>query len=85
MTDTTIIDMPPAGVQAGVCTPFSWSAAIAGAIAAAAITFIIAALGCGIGLPFTSVELAKIMFFVAIVLFLITAVFGAVGGRRPLV
>jgi hypothetical protein len=35
-------------------TPFSWSAAIAGAIAAAAVTFIIAALGSGIGLLFSS-------------------------------
>jgi len=52
MTDTTIIEMPTA-VQ-GTRTPFSWSAAIAGAIAATAVTFIIAALGSGIGLPFAS-------------------------------
>jgi len=54
MTDTTVIDMPPAAAQAGVRTPFSWSAAIAGAIAAVAVTFIIAALGSGVGLPFAS-------------------------------
>jgi len=51
MSDTTIIEMPPAA-EGGA--PFSWSAAIAGAIAAAAVTFIIAALGSGIGLPFAS-------------------------------
>jgi hypothetical protein len=54
MTDTTIIDMPPAAGEARARTPFSWSAAIAGAIAAVAVTFIIAALGSGIGLPFAS-------------------------------
>jgi hypothetical protein len=53
MTDTTIIEVPTAA-QGGAGTPFSWSAAIAGAIAAAAVTFIIAALGSGIGLPFAS-------------------------------
>jgi hypothetical protein len=52
MTDTTIIEMPAAAE--GSRTPFSWSAAIAGAIAATAVTFIIAALGSGIGLPFAS-------------------------------
>jgi hypothetical protein len=52
MSDTTIIEATPA-VASGR-TPFSWSAAIAGAIAAAAVTFIIAALGSGIGLPFAS-------------------------------
>jgi hypothetical protein len=35
-------------------TPFSWSAAIAGALAATAVTFIIVALGSGIGLSFAS-------------------------------
>jgi uncharacterized membrane protein YtjA (UPF0391 family) len=47
------------------------------------IALIAAVLGFG-GIAFTSVEIAKIIFFVAIVLFLIAAVFGAVGGRRPL-
>ena len=42
-----------------------------------------AVLGFG-GIASASVEIAKIIFFVAIVLFLIAAVFGAVGGRRPL-
>src|SRR3979411_1015238 len=35
-------------------TPFSWSAAIAGALAAMAVAFIIMALGSGIGLSFAS-------------------------------
>ena len=43
----------PAASEAGR-TPFSWSAAIAGALAAAAVTFIIVALGSGIGLSFAS-------------------------------
>src|SRR5207237_5962891 len=34
-------------------SPFSWSAAIAGAFAATAVTFIIVALGSGIGLSLT--------------------------------
>jgi hypothetical protein len=56
MTDTTIIErdmVVPAASDAGR-TPFSWSAAIAGALAAAAVTFIIVALGSGIGLSFAS-------------------------------
>ena len=52
MSDTTIVEATPA--EGSSRTPFSWSAAIAGAIAAAAVTFIIAALGSGIGLPFAS-------------------------------
>jgi uncharacterized membrane protein YtjA (UPF0391 family) len=47
------------------------------------IALIAAVLGFG-GIASASVELAKIVFFVAIVLFLIAAVFGALGGRRPL-
>jgi hypothetical protein len=43
----------PAASEAGR-TPFSWSAAIAGAFAATAVTFIIVALGSGIGLSFAS-------------------------------
>jgi hypothetical protein len=35
-------------------TPFSWSAAIAGALAATAVTFIVVSLGSGIGLSFAS-------------------------------
>src|SRR5262249_59687238 len=56
MTDTAIIErdvIVPAASEAGR-TPFSWSAAIAGALAAAAVTFIIVALGSGIGLSFAS-------------------------------
>jgi high-affinity Fe2+/Pb2+ permease len=52
MSDTTIIELPEG--QGIGRTPFSWSAAIAGAMAATAVTFIIAALGSGIGLPFAS-------------------------------
>jgi len=46
------------------------------------IALIAAVLGFG-GIAMASVELAKIVFFVAILLFLIAAVFGALGGRRP--
>src|SRR5215472_9077259 len=35
-------------------SPFSWSAAIAGAFAAVAVTFIVTALGSGIGMSFAS-------------------------------
>jgi uncharacterized membrane protein YtjA (UPF0391 family) len=48
------------------------------------IALIAAVLGFG-GIAVVSVELAKIIFFVAILLFLIAAVFGALGGRRPVV
>jgi hypothetical protein len=51
MSDTTVIGAAPLDRPH---TPFSWSAAIAGAFAATAVIFIIAALGTGIGLPFTS-------------------------------
>ena len=56
MTDTAIIErdvVVPAASEASR-TPFSWSAAIAGALAAAGVTFIIVALGSGIGLSFAS-------------------------------
>jgi hypothetical protein len=56
MTDTAIIErdvVVPAAAEAGR-TPFSWSAAIAGAFAATAVTLIIVALGSGIGLSFAS-------------------------------
>jgi hypothetical protein len=56
MTDTTFIERDvviPAGDDASK-TPFSWSAAIAGTFAAMAVTFIVAALGSGIGLSFAS-------------------------------
>jgi len=48
------------------------------------IALIAAVLGFG-GIAMASVELAKIVFFVAILLFLIAAIFGALGGRRPVV
>ena len=56
MTDTAIIERDvvfPAPSDVGH-TPFSWSAAIAGAFAATAVTLIIVALGSGIGLSFAS-------------------------------
>jgi uncharacterized membrane protein YtjA (UPF0391 family) len=46
------------------------------------VALIAAVLGFG-GIAMVSVELAKIVFFVAILLFLIAAIFGALGGRRP--
>jgi uncharacterized membrane protein YtjA (UPF0391 family) len=46
------------------------------------IALIAAVLGFG-GIAMASVELARIVFFVAILLFLIAAVFGTLGGRRP--
>ena len=48
------------------------------------IALIAAVLGFG-GIAGTAVELAKIVFFVGLLLFVVAAVFGAVGGRRPLV
>jgi len=51
MSDTALIEVPAA--EAGR-TPLSWSAAIAGAFAATAVTLIIVALGSGIGLSFAS-------------------------------
>jgi hypothetical protein len=56
MTDTAIIEGDVSvrnDIDAGR-TPFSWSAAIAGALAATAVTFIIVSLGSGIGLSFAS-------------------------------
>jgi hypothetical protein len=56
MSETAIIErdvVVPAVSEAGR-TPFSWSAAIAGAFVATAVTFIIVALGSGIGLSFAS-------------------------------
>ena len=55
MTDTTIIErdvIVPDASRTG--SPLSWSAAIAGALAAIAVTFLIVALGSGIGLSFAS-------------------------------
>ena len=48
------------------------------------IALIAAVLGFG-GIAGAAVEIAKIIFFVALILFLIAAIFGAVGGRRPVV
>jgi uncharacterized membrane protein YtjA (UPF0391 family) len=50
------------------------------------VTFLVIALIAGLlgfgGIAGASIELAKIVFFVAIVLFLLSAVFGMVRGRR---
>jgi len=48
------------------------------------IALIAAVLGFG-GIEFAALELVRILFFIVIVLFLIALVFGAVGGRRPVV
>ena len=47
------------------------------------IALIAAVLGFG-GISFAAVELAKIIFFVVLLLFLISLVFGVVGTRRPI-
>jgi uncharacterized membrane protein YtjA (UPF0391 family) len=46
------------------------------------IALIAAVLGFG-GIAFTAVEIVRVLFFVVLVLFLISLVFGAVG-RRPI-
>jgi len=46
------------------------------------IALIAAVLGFG-GIAGTAIEIAKIIFYVAIVLFLISAVMGLLRGRRP--
>jgi uncharacterized membrane protein YtjA (UPF0391 family) len=46
------------------------------------IALIAAVLGFG-GIAFVAVEIAKIVFFVSLLLFLIALVFGAIGGARP--
>jgi uncharacterized membrane protein YtjA (UPF0391 family) len=46
------------------------------------IALIAAVLGFG-GIAFAAVEIARVIFFVVLLLFLITLLFGAVGGRRP--
>jgi uncharacterized membrane protein YtjA (UPF0391 family) len=52
-----------------------------------AITFLIIALIAGVlgfgGVAIVSIELAKIVFFVAIVLFAISAIVGLMNGRSP--
>lgn len=48
------------------------------------VALIAAVLGFG-GIAGTAVEIAKLIFFVAIVLFAISAVVGLIRGRRPLV
>jgi uncharacterized membrane protein YtjA (UPF0391 family) len=50
------------------------------------VTFLVIALIAGIlgfgGIAGASIEIAKIIFFVALVLFLLSVVFGSTGGRR---
>ena len=48
------------------------------------IALIAAVLGFG-GIASTAVGIAKIIFFVVLVFFLIALVFGAIGGARPVV
>ena len=52
-----------------------------------ALTFLVIALIAAVfgfgGLAGTAIEIAKIIFFVAIVLFVISAIFGFMRGRRP--
>jgi uncharacterized membrane protein YtjA (UPF0391 family) len=52
------------------------------------VTFLVIALIAGLlgfgGIAGVSLEIAKIIFFVALVLFLIAVVFGAIGGRRTI-
>jgi uncharacterized membrane protein YtjA (UPF0391 family) len=47
------------------------------------IALIAAVLGFG-GISFAAVEIAKVIFFIVLLLFLISVVFGAIGGRRPI-
>jgi uncharacterized membrane protein YtjA (UPF0391 family) len=47
------------------------------------IALIAAVLGFG-GISFAAVEIAKAIFFIVLLLFLISVVFGAIGGRRPI-
>jgi uncharacterized membrane protein YtjA (UPF0391 family) len=46
------------------------------------IALVAAVLGFG-GIAGTAVEIAKIIFFIALILFLVTAVFGLIRGRSP--
>jgi uncharacterized membrane protein YtjA (UPF0391 family) len=48
------------------------------------IALIAAVLGFG-GIAFAAVEIAKVIFFVVLLLFLIAVVSGAIGTRRPVV
>ena len=54
-----------------------------------ALTFLIVALIAAVlgfgGIAGVSIEIAKIIFFVAIILFVISAVFGLIRGRMPTV
>jgi uncharacterized membrane protein YtjA (UPF0391 family) len=47
------------------------------------IALIAAVLGFG-GIAFAAVEIAKVIFFIVLLLLVISLVFGAVGGRRPI-
>lgn len=51
------------------------------------LTFLVVALIAGVlgfgGIAGASVEIAKIIFFIAVVLFLISVIFGAFRGRSP--
>jgi uncharacterized membrane protein YtjA (UPF0391 family) len=47
------------------------------------IALIAAVLGFG-GISFAAVEIAKVIFFIVLLLFLISIVIGAIGGRRSI-
>jgi uncharacterized membrane protein YtjA (UPF0391 family) len=67
--------LPQSTRQTEVCTMLSW-----------VVTFLIIALIAGIlgfgGLAGASIEIAKIIFFIAVVLFVVSAVVGVARGRR---
>ena len=48
------------------------------------IALIAAVLGFG-GIAGVAMEFAKLVFFIALILFLASVIFGAIGGRRPVV
>jgi uncharacterized membrane protein YtjA (UPF0391 family) len=69
-----IEDKLEANLEERVCVMLSW-----------VVTFLIIALVAGLlgfgGIAGTSIEIAKVIFFIAVILFLVSAVFGLVRGR----
>jgi hypothetical protein len=88
MSDTAIVGENVEVIQTGASagnTPFSWSAAIAGAFAATAVAFIIISLGSGIGLsmasPYSWGPSAKTLTIIGAVWLVMSHTFGfATGG-----
>jgi len=68
------------GIHTGIQKEKEW-AMLGWAVTFLIVALIAAVLGFG-GVAGVAVEAAKIIFFVAIVLFLISAIFGVVRGRR---